>query len=176
MLSLLLLGILAGIDNLQVAAAVSLAPLTHARRMLLAAAFIVCEIASPILGVFIAHLARSPFRDAFDRAAPLIVLGCGVAVLWQAFTDDDLPLINSRWTLLSLPLSLSIDHVLIGVSAGTLGHPPLVAALTIGVTSALLCTFGVVCGARIRSLVPRHGDVLSGVALIVIAASMWIRS
>lgn len=176
MLSLLLLGILAGIDNLQVSAALSLAPLTHARRVLLAAAFIVCEIASPIVGVFIAHLARSPFGEAFDRAAPFIVAGCGIAVLWQAFNDSDAPVINSRWTIVSLPLTLSIDNMLIGVSAGTLGHPPLLTALTIGVTSALLCTLGIVAGTRIRTFVPRHAGVVSGVALIVIAASMWIRS
>jgi putative Mn2+ efflux pump MntP len=178
MLSLILLGTLAGLDNLQAAAALSIAPLTRERRSLLTLSFVLCEGLTPLLGLFVAQLIRLPLGLSFNRIAPLVVVGCGVAVLWQAYADDDdaASFVNSRWTVISLPLSLSLDNLLIGVSAGSLGYNPVLAALTIGGISATMCAAGIAGGARLGRLVPKHGDVVSGVALIVIAASMWFRS
>jgi putative Mn2+ efflux pump MntP len=178
MLSLILLGTLAGLDNLQAAAALSIAPLTRERRSLLTLSFVLCEGLTPLLGLAIARLIRVPLGLSFDRIAPLVVVGCGIAVLWQGFSDDDEApsFINSRWTVLTLPLSLSLDNLLIGVSAGSLRYPPILAALTIGGISAMMCAAGIAGGARLGRLVPRHGNVVSGVALIVIAASMWFRN
>ena len=88
---------------------------------------------------------------------------------------DELPKLDGRWMIITLPLSLSLDNLLIGVSAGSLRYPPFVAALAIGATSALMCVAGIVGGTRIGRLIPRHGDAVSGVALLVVAASMWIR-
>jgi manganese efflux pump family protein len=177
MLSLILLGMLAGLDNLQAAAALSLSPMTRERRSLLTIAFVLCEGLTPLLGVFLAQLIRFPLGASFERIAPAIVVGCGVAVLWKAFTDGDAaPIVNSRWTIISLPLSLSLDNLLIGVSAGTLGYSPALAALTIGGISAAMCAAGIAGGSRLGRLMPRHADVVSGMALLVIAASMWIRN
>ena len=178
MTRLLLLGVLAGIDNLQVAAAVSVAPLPRARRMLLMAAFAACEIASPLLGVFFAHALETRFAVSLDGIGPFVVAACGLAIVWLALRGDDdaKPLTNSRWTLIGLPLSLSFDNLLIGISAASLGEPPALAALVIGTTSAALCVAGILAGARLSRLIPERAELVSGCALLVIAASMWIRS
>jgi putative Mn2+ efflux pump MntP len=177
MTRLLLLGVLAGIDNLQVAAAISDAPLARTRRMLLIVAFAICEIASPLIGVFIAHALRTRFDINFDGIGPFVVAACGVAIVWLALRekDDAKPLINSRWTLIGLPLSLSFDNLLIGISVASLGYPPTLAALVIGTISAALCVIGILAGARISRLIPERAELVSGCALIMIAASMWIR-
>lgn len=179
MTRLLLLGVLAGIDNLQVAAAMSVAPIARTRRMLLLAAFATCEIASPLIGVTLAHFLRTRFDVAFDGIGPFVVIACGVTILVLALREKDEDaeaIVNSRWTLIGVPLSLSLDNLLIGVSATTLGYPLALAALVIGATSATLCAIGVIAGARISRLIPGRAEVVSGVALIIIAASMWIRS
>ena len=178
MAQLFLLGVLAGIDNLQVAAAISVAPLARARRMLLLAAFATCEIASPLIGVFFAHALKTRLGLSFDGIAPFVVVACGIAIVWLALRekDDDQPLVYSRWTLVGLPIFLSLDNLLIGVSATTLGHPPALAALVIGAISAALCATGILAGARISRLIPERAELASGCALIAIAASMWIRS
>lgn len=178
MAQLFLLGILAGIDNLQVAAAVSIAPLPRVRRRVLLAAFAACEIASPLVGVFFAHALETRFGISFDGIAPFVVIACGIAILWLALRekDDDVPpLTHSRWMLVGLPVSLSFDNLLIGVSAATLGHPPVLAALVIGTISAALCVTGILAGARISRLIPNRAELISGCALILIAASMWMR-
>jgi putative Mn2+ efflux pump MntP len=175
---LLLLGLLAGIDNLQVAAAMSVAPLQRSRRMLLLASFAVCEIASPLIGVFSAHALQTHFGVSLAGIGPFVVVACGIAIVCLSFREDDdaRPLLNSRWTLIGLPLSLSLDNLLIGVSVATMGYPPALAALVIGGTSAALCVLGIVAGARIARLIPERAELVSGCALIIIAASMWIRS
>lgn len=177
MLRLLLLGVLAGIDNLQVAAALSVAPLTRMRRLLLALAFTICETVSPLVGYALASVLRTRLGAVFDRATPFIVIACGTTIVWLALRErDTAPLVNSNWTIFGLPLSLSLDNLLVGVSLGSFGYRPAVAALTIGGTSAVLCLCGIVFGARIRRLIPERAELVSGAALIAVAASMWIRS
>jgi putative Mn2+ efflux pump MntP len=178
MLRLLLLGVLAGIDNLQVAAAMSIAPVARARRMLLLAAFATCEIASPVTGVVLAHVLRTRFHVSFDGIGPYVVVACGIAIVVLALREREEAeaLLNSRWTLIGVPLSLSLDNLLIGVSATTIGYPPVLAAVVIGTTSATLCAIGVFGGERLSRLLPARAELVSGCALIIIAASMWIRS
>jgi putative Mn2+ efflux pump MntP len=175
MLKIILLGILAGSDNLQVAAAISMAPLTRARRALFALAFCTCEIATPLLGLIFIRSLHARFGLWIDRLAPLIVVACGMAIIILALKDrDELEtLINHRWTIAALPLSLSLDNLLIGVSLGTFGYPLLLAAAAVGGISACMCLFGIAGGMRIRRWIPEHANVVSGLYLIVIAAMMW---
>ena len=174
---LFLLGVLAGLDDLEVAAAASIAPLTRARRLLLMAAFALCEFTSPLLGVAAAHVLRTRFHLAFDGIGPFVVAACGAAIVWLALREDGdaQTLVNSRWTVVGLPLSLSIDNVLIGFSAATIGDPPVLAALVIGGTSAALAVIGILAGARIARLIPGRAELVSGCALLAIAVSMWFR-
>ena len=176
MLQIILLGVLAGIDNVQVAAAISMAPLTRARRTLFAIAFCLCEIGAPLAGLFLAHGLRAHFGAWLDRAAPLLVVLCGATILLLAFRDDDSleKLVNHRWTVIGLPLTLSFDNLLIGLSLGTLNFPLPLAAATIGCVSACMCVCGIAFGARLRKWIPDYAEVLSGAYLIVIAATMWI--
>ena len=169
LLQIVLLGILAGADNIQVAAAVSLAPLTPKRRIAFAVAFALCEIATPLLGLLFGRTLH------LDLYAPVVLVTCGVAIVILALKDrDELErVVNQKWTLAALPLFLSVDNLLIGVSLGAFGYPLLFAATTIGSISACMCVLGIAGGTRIRRWIPEHANVLSGVYLIVIAAVMW---
>jgi putative Mn2+ efflux pump MntP len=175
LLQIILLGILAGADNLQVAAAVSMAPLTRARRAGFAVAFCACEMATPLLGLVFMRSLHGRFGPWVDRLAPLILVACGIGILTLALKDrDELErIVNYRWTVAALPLSLSLDNLLIGVSLGTFGYPLPLAAATIGTISACMCLFGIIGGARIRRWIPEKANVLSGTYLIVIAVVMW---
>lgn len=172
MLQIVLLGILAGLDNVQVAAAISLAPLTRGRRILFAVAFSICEIASPLIGL----LLMGSIRARLDHFAPLVVVACGLVILFLAFRDKNelQKLVNHRWTLVSLPLMLSFDNLLIGISLGALDYPLPLAAATIGCVSAAMCVLGIIGGARLRRWIPEYAEVVSGLYLLVIAATMWI--
>jgi putative Mn2+ efflux pump MntP len=176
MLRIILLGVLAGLDNLQVAAAISMTPLTRMRRALFALAFCACEISTPLIGLLLMNLLRVRFGQWIDRIAPLILVACGAVIIYLALKDNDQleKLVNNRWTLVGLPLSLSFDNLLIGVSLGTFGYPLPLAAMTVGSVSACMCLFGIAGGTRIRRWIPDHAEMISGLYLIAIAAMMWI--
>jgi putative Mn2+ efflux pump MntP len=176
MLRIILLGVLAGLDNLQVAAAISMTPLTRMRRTLFALAFCACEISTPLLGLVLMNLVRVRFGHWIDRIAPLILVACGAVIIYLALRDNDQleKLVNNRWTLVGLPLSLSFDNLLIGVSLGTFGYPLPLAAMTVGSVSACMCLFGIAGGTSIRRWIPAHAEMISGLYLIAIAAMMWI--
>lgn len=176
MLNIVLLGVLAGLDNVQVAAAISMAPLTRTRRALFAVAFALCEIATPLAGLLLIDVLHARIGEQLDRLAPLIVLGCGIVIIALALEDrDELErLVNRKWTLIAIPLSLSVDNLLIGVSLGALDVPLPLAALVIGCVSAGMCVIGIAGGARIRRWIPSHAEVVSGLYLVAVAAMMWI--
>ena len=176
MLRIILLGVLAGLDNLQVAAAISMTPLTRTRRALFALAFCACEISTPLIGLLMMNAVRVRFGHWIDRVAPLILVACGVVIIYLALRDNDQleKLVNNKWTLVGLPLSLSFDNLLIGISLGTFGYPLPLAAMTVGSVSACMCLVGIAGGARIRRWIPAHAELISGFYLIAIAAMMWI--
>lgn len=178
MARLLLLGLLAGLDNLLIAAAMSVAPVSRPRRLLLLAAFATCELASPLTGVLVAYVLRTRLHVSFEGIGPFVVVACGSAIVVLALREREQAqaLLTSKWTLVTVPLSLSLDNLLIGFSAIPLGYAPLIAALVIGATSATLCAIGVLSGARISRWIPARVELVSGCALILLAASMWIRS
>lgn len=178
-MKLILLGLLAGMDNVQVAAALGVAGLTPRRRVLLALMFALTESLSPVLGVVLADQLHKRLGFSFAGIGPYVVLACGAAIVLLALfdrDDDAAKLANSRWTLFGLPLSLSFDNLFMGISAATLGYPPLLAAAAIGGISALLCVAGIAFGDRLHRLIPKRPELVSGAVLIAIAASMWIRS
>jgi putative Mn2+ efflux pump MntP len=106
----------------------------------------------------------------------VILLACGIASVVLALKGDDEleKMVNHRWTVIGLPLSLSMDNLLIGFSLGTFGYPLPLAALTVGCVSASMCLFGIVGGTRIRRWIPEYAEVASGLYLIVLAATMWM--
>lgn len=178
-MSLILLGLLAGLDNVQVAAALSLSGLGPRRRTLFAVMFALTESLAPVAGVLLAAQVRARLGITFDGIGPYVIVACGAAIVLLALFGNDgdaAKLANSRWTIFGLPLTLSVDNVFIGISAATLGYPPMLAAAAVGAISALLCVLGIAFGARIHRLIPKHPELVSGGALIAIAASMWIRN
>ena len=169
MIAFALLGVVAGLDNLQVAAAISMTPLSRARRAWFALAFVVCEVGAPMLGA-LGVRALLPFA-----VAPLVVAACGLTIVALALTERGVaPIVNSRWTVAFLPLSLSFDNLLLGAGAGAAGASPLAAAATIGCVSASMCLLGLGAGARVRRWIPEKIEIVSGVYLVAIAATMWL--
>jgi len=71
--------------------------------------------------------------------------------------------------LFGIPLSLSLDNLLAGTSLGLLGFPPLFSALIFALITALMTFVGLSLGRIIGRLIRIRADLLSGMALIVMA-------
>ena len=78
--AVLLFGVLAGVDNLQVCSSIGLLPLDR-RRHLLAVGFSLCEMAAPLLGLAMGHLLLGSLGGAAAKAGPVLMMLCGTGLL-----------------------------------------------------------------------------------------------
>lgn len=88
MVELLIFGVLAGLDNLQVSAALALLPLRKRRVHLLAAAFCVSEIGGALLGLLLGTALLSVLAPVAEWLAVAAMLVCGLALLVLALSRD----------------------------------------------------------------------------------------
>jgi manganese efflux pump family protein len=89
MVELLIFGVLAGLDNLQVSSALSMLPLRKRRVHLLAAAFCISEIGGALLGLLLGKALLSALAPVAGWLAPSAMLACGIAVLVLALNRDE---------------------------------------------------------------------------------------
>jgi putative Mn2+ efflux pump MntP len=179
MMTVFLLGLLVGLDNLQVGAALGLVRMSAGRRWAFAGAFALCETAMPLAGL---ALGRSvvTLAGAWAEGIGIAVLAlCGLLIIALALRGEEAAeeterRIGSSLALAGLPLSLSFDNLAAGVGLGSLGFPVIASALVIGGVSGSLCALGLFAGAWLRRWVPRRAELWSGVYLLILAAGRLV--
>lgn len=170
MTTIMLFGVLAGLDNLQVVPALGMNRMRAGRRWMMAISFGLCEAVMPVLGLLIGHLVKQSLVSLAEALGPFILVGCGALIICLALKGKDTSkVVNSTWTIVGLPLSLSIDNLVAGVGLGSAGYPVLFSALVIGFISGAMCLFGLLLGDRVGKWIPEEIEILSGAYLIVIA-------
>ena len=178
--TLLLLGLLAGLDNLQVGAGLGLAGMRPARRLALAAAFLLCETGTPLAGLAFGRLVQRIAGPLAEGIGSAVLALCGAVIVAAALSgrEDEAAARNRQRSvdgplvLVALPLSLSCDNLFVGLGLGSLGFPVAVSALVIGGISGGLGCAGLFAGARLRRFVPARAELLSllsGAYLVALA-------
>lgn len=174
--ALLLTGFVVGLDNFRVAVGLGTLGLTHQRRMHIALAFCVCEALAPLVGLTLGNVLIEAVRPWVESVGPIVLAGSGLYVLYRALRDEESDrLFDSRWVVLGLPLSLSLDNLLAGVGLGMLGLPVLGSAIVIGAISGIMCIVGLILGATFAKALPSQAAFFSGVMLLVLAVALVIR-
>jgi putative Mn2+ efflux pump MntP len=98
----------------------------------------------------------------------------GLYLLVQAGRTPASEELDRPWALLGLPLPLSLDNVVAGASLGLLGFSPWVAAPIFGAITALMSFVGLQLGRAASQFIRIRADVLTGVALIVMATGLGL--
>ena len=176
MKAIILLGFLTGLDNLQVTPALGILRMPHRRRLAWALMFGLAEALMPLVGLTLGYALHRSFENWADKLGPVVLVLCGITILVMALRDNDLEaVISSKWTIIGLPLSLSIDNLLAGVGVGAGGASILVSAVVIGGISTILGLVGLYAGHLIRQWLPRTPELLSGGYLVVlgVAGFFW---
>jgi putative Mn2+ efflux pump MntP len=163
--TVILFGILAGVDNLQACSAIGLLPIDRGRRRLLAVAFTACETAAPLAGLALGHLMLSWTRDAGAKIGHLMTLACGIGILFCAFRDEVPLLVNERRLMFGMPVALSFDNLLAGAGLSSLHYPVALSALIIGFVSAVMSCMGLYSGAWIKRFIPSWMEFAAGIYL-----------
>jgi manganese efflux pump family protein len=174
MLEVAAFGVLAGLDNLHVSAALGVSRPRRGRLLALAAAFAACEALMPFVGLAVGGALRRAL-PTLETAGPIVLLLCGAAILVHALREGDArEVVEGRW-MLGLPLTLSIDNLFAGVGLGSAGYPILASALIVGLISGAMCVAGLFAGAWLRRWVPGRAEVWSGAFLIALAIVSFAR-
>ena len=175
MVEVLVFGLLAGLDNLQVCSSLGLLPIQKRRVHALAAAFCVSEVAGALLGLLLGRTLVGALGEAASSAGPLVMLACGAAVVLLALRRDDdnlESLVNHRALLVGLPLSLSLDNVVAGAGISFSSYPLVASALVIGAISASMSCLGLYLGHFLRRFLPSRVELMVGVYLCFLAVRM----
>lgn len=169
--TLLLLGLLTGLDNLQITPALGMLPMTARRRLAWALAFGLAETLLLLLGIALGVTMHHSFAESAEFICTVMLVLCGAFVLLMGLRRRDVSaLVASRWALLLLPLSFGFDNLFAGLGTGAGGSPWLLSALVIGGVSTAVGLAGLYAGHFIRRRMPVDGrpEVLSGIYLTLL--------
>ena len=173
--TLILFSFLVGLDNLQVSSAIGMLEIRSERKWLLTIAFGFFEAVMPLIGLLLGQLIHTALGDLASTIGPFILIGFGMLIIYMTHREQNTAeMVNSRWLLFGLPLTLSLDNLLAGIGLGALGYPVLFSALVIGLVSASMCFLGLYVGQKVSQWLPTKMELVSGSYLVVIGLVMLI--
>jgi putative Mn2+ efflux pump MntP len=176
MVAVFLLGLLVGLDNLEVGAGIGLVPMRAQRRWAIAGVCFLCETGMPLIGLLLGNRLRGLAGPWAEGIGIAVLALCGLAILLMALREGGTEkLAEGSFALVGLPLSLSLDNLAAGVGLGSLGHPVVLSALILGGVSGSLCALGLFAGGWLRRWVPERAELLAGVYLLGLAAFRLLR-
>jgi putative Mn2+ efflux pump MntP len=78
--------------------------------------------------------------------------------------------------LFGIPLSLSLDNLLAGTSLGLIGFSPVLSATIFAAITTLMTFVGLHLGRAAASLIRMRSDLLSGIALVIMAVVLVLEA
>ena len=171
-LNLIVLGLVLSLDNFRTA--VILGPLRFPwrRALEIAAVFGVFDGVAPLAGDLLGHRVSQEIGGEVADSVGATALGLyGLYLIVRALrtaTQEELET-EHRWSILGLPVPLSLDNLIAGVGLGLIGLSPLVPATLFGIITSLMTLVGLQLG-RIASRLIRirlRWDLVVGVTLVI---------
>lgn len=167
---LLALGFALGLDNFRASIALGTLGLRFRRALQVALMFGVWDGLAPLVGVLIGGYFGEAIGPVADYVGPAVMGAYGLYLLVRALRTEEPEEIDHPWALFGIPLSLSLDNLLAGTSLGLLGYPPGLTAVVFGAITVVLSFVGLYIGRAVNRLIRIRADLVSGVALVVMAA------
>jgi putative Mn2+ efflux pump MntP len=173
--TLLLLGFTLSLDSFRVSLGLGATKLRPARKAQIAIAFGLCDGLAPLVGLLIGQSLLKYTGAWVEHLGPLVLCIYGVYVIYVArfFTGNEAQE-EGRWTVLGLPLSMSLDNLVAGASLGMIGFPLLLSVVVIGAMSALMSLAGLWLGSMAITYLKLKTELLGGVALVLIGITLAI--
>jgi len=138
--------------------------------------FGVIEALTPVVGWALGSAAARHVQDWDHWIAFGVLCALGLMMIRNAFrpsVEADSPVArHSFWLLAATGFATSIDAMAVGVSLAFIDNNIVVTALAIGLATLLMVTLGVMVGRIIGTIVGTRAEMLGGVALIGIGATI----
>ena len=164
-----------GVDTFALSAALGVAGLTGRDRWRVSLVFTAFEAAMPIAGLLIGQAVGRIAGDWAAYAGIVFLLIAGGLLLRpasdEAAEERKLGLLARAHgvAVIGLGLSISLDELTVGLSAGLLALPVVVTIVWIAVQAFAAAQLGMQLGARISERVRERSEQAAGIALIVVA-------
>jgi putative Mn2+ efflux pump MntP len=127
------------------------------------------DAVAPLVGIIGGvYLARAIGATA-DYVGAAVLGAYGLYLVVQAWRTPEPEEMDERWALFGLPLPLSVDNVVAGTSLGLLGYSPWLAPPLFGVITAVMTFVGLQVGRAAAHFIDIRSDLLTGVALLIMA-------
>jgi putative Mn2+ efflux pump MntP len=166
---LLILGIVLSLDNFRTAIVLGGLRLTwrHALRVSLVFGF--WDAVAPLVGILGGDYFAKTIGSTADYVGAAVLGAYGLYLVIEASRTPEPEEFDQHWALFGLPLPLSIDNVVAGTSLGLQGFSPWLAPPLFGIITAVMTFAGLAIGRVAAGFIRIRSDLLTGVALIVIA-------
>lgn len=141
-----------GLDTLGVALALGVAGVSLRRRLRITLLFAIFEATMPLIGVALGAPLGGSIGAAADYGAAALLVALGAYLLVAGDNENDrLRTLTTGGLLgaLALGVSISLDELAIGFSAGLLRLPVLTLALAVAVQAFAVTNVGLPVGARV---------------------------
>jgi putative Mn2+ efflux pump MntP len=166
---LLILGFILSLDNFRTAIALGALRLSRGRAVKVAVVFGFWDGVAPVVGILVGHYWSQTIGSTAEYVGAFALGAYGLYLVVQAWRTATPEEADEQWALLALPLPLSADNVVAGTSLGLLGFSPWLAAPVFGGITALMAFAGLQLGRAAAHFIRIRSDLLTGVALVVMA-------
>jgi putative Mn2+ efflux pump MntP len=177
-LNLLSVAFFLSLDNFRTSVILGPLRLRVGRVLLVAAWFGLWDGVAPLLGLLFGNYVGDRIGAVSDYIGPLALGLFGVFLLLQSWRhwNNEPEVMEESWTILGLPLPLSVDNFVGGASLGLLGFTPWFSALVFALTTFVMSLIGLYLGrglARLFRLNIRY-ELITGIGLVIEAIVLGV--
>jgi putative Mn2+ efflux pump MntP len=167
--SLLVLGFTLSLDNFRTAMALGGLRLTWRRSLQVALVFGICDGLAPLVGILVGRYWSEAIGETAEYVGAIALGLYGLFLVLKSCLTEAPDELERPWAVFGLIVPLSADNVLAGASLGLLGFSPWLAPVVFGVITALMVLLGLQLGRAAAGVIHIRSDLLTGVALVVMA-------
>jgi putative Mn2+ efflux pump MntP len=173
---LLILGFTLSLDNFRTAIALGALRPTWRRAAQVAVVFGFWDGVAPLVGILIGKYSSQAIGETAEYVGAIALGAYGLYLVIRAWLTPAPEEMDERWALFGLPLPLSADNILAGASLGLLGFAPWLAAPVFGAMTAVMAFAGLQLGRVAAGVIRVRPDLVTGVALVVMATVLGPRA
>jgi manganese efflux pump family protein len=173
--SLLILGLTLSLDNFRTAIALGGLRLDWVRSVQVAVVFGFCDGVAPLVGILVGHYWSQAIGSTAEYVGAIALGLYGLYLVVQAWRTEAPEEMERPWAVFGLLVPLSADNVVAGASLGLLGFSPWLAPPLFGAITAVMALVGLQVGRAVANVIRIRSDLLTGVALVVMATVMGPR-
>ncbi len=164
-----------GLDTLGVALALGMAGLPHRHLTRVVLLFTTFEAGMPLIGVFVGVPLGHAVGQTADYIAVALIVALGIYMLLSDDEDAEsnrLLAVTQRgvYGAIALAVSISLDELAIGFSAGLLQLPRLALVIAVAVQAFVVTQVGIRLGSRLGVPWREAAESVAGIALIALGA------